>query len=61
MADKNTYEAGLAEAVHQAEQEYAKANAAGAGPNRIDRINRAASDLCKAEAAYEHCRRGIAY
>ena len=39
MADKNSYEASLAQAVHDCEHEVAVSNAAPAGPNRIERIS----------------------
>jgi hypothetical protein len=61
MADRNPIEANLAAAVHQAEYEYGKANAAPAGPNRIERIEKAALDLLKAESEYQNCLDGRAY
>ena len=61
MADKNSYEAKLAEAVHKAERAYGEANAAPASTTRIDRINKTADALTKAEAAYQHCLDGRAY
>jgi hypothetical protein len=60
MADKNSYEASLAEAVHKAERTYGAALAAPASGDRIDRINKAALDLTKAQQAYDHCLSGQA-
>jgi hypothetical protein len=54
MADKDTREDDLATAVHRAEREVGKANAAPAGPDRITRINRAYDAHTKAEQRLDH-------
>ena len=61
MADKNPIEAALAVRVHVAEDEVGKANAAPAGPGRIDRILKADAELSKAEQAYDDCLSGRGY
>jgi hypothetical protein len=61
MADHRPDERALAVAVHEAEVAYGKANAAPAGPGRIERINRTADALAKAEDAYFHRLSGRAY
>jgi hypothetical protein len=60
MADKRPYEESLAVAVHRAEYEYGKANAAPASADRIANINRASLALDKAQQAYDHCLSGQA-
>jgi hypothetical protein len=55
MADKNSREAKLAEAVHAAEYEANAASAAPAGPGRIERILKVDLDLLKAQRAYDDC------
>jgi hypothetical protein len=60
MADKNRYEENLAQAVHDAEQEVARANAAPAGAGRIEQINRADLALIKAQQTLDHCLSGQA-
>jgi hypothetical protein len=55
MADKNSYEASLANALHEAEREYGRANAAPAGPNRIQNINQACRALDEAQQRYDYC------
>ncbi len=54
MADKNPREEDLAVAVHRAEDGVRKANAAPAGPRRIDEINKADRQLSKAEQELDH-------
>jgi hypothetical protein len=61
MADHRPDERALAAAVHAAEIEVAKANSAGAGPGRIDRINKAYDALSKAEDDYFGRLSGRAY
>jgi hypothetical protein len=57
MADKNTRETRLAEAVHDCEYRAAQANAAPAGRGRIERILKADADLIEAAKNYDECRR----
>jgi hypothetical protein len=61
MADRNPIEAALAGAVHQAEYDVGKANAAPAGANRVERIAKADADLLKAGDAYDECLSGRGY
>jgi len=61
MADKNTREANLAEAVHQAEYAVARAHDQPAGPNRNDRILKAVDALDAAEQRFDDCISGRAY
>jgi hypothetical protein len=61
MADKNTYEANLAEQIHAAERAVGEANLAGAGPNRIEKILRAQDRLTKLEDELQRCLDGRAY
>ena len=58
---KTPYLDQLANDVQAAEQRYGQALSAPGGGDRIDKINRAALDLSKAEAAYQHCLDGRAY
>jgi hypothetical protein len=60
MADKNSYEAKLAEAVHAAEREVGLANAAPAGASRIERIVKADRQLIEAQQTLDHCLSGQA-
>ena len=60
MVDKNSYETRLAQAVHDAEQGVARANAAPAGAGRIENINRADLALIKAQQNLDHCLSGQA-
>jgi hypothetical protein len=55
VADKDSSQASLANALHEAEREYGRANAAPAGPNRIENINRACRALDEAQQKYTHC------
>jgi hypothetical protein len=52
---KNPYQDKLAADVLAAEQAYGKANAALAGPNRIENINRACRALDEAQQKYNYC------
>jgi hypothetical protein len=61
MADKNLREAGLANAVHEAEYDVAKAYDQPAGPNRNARILKALETLDAAEQSYDDCISGRAY
>ena len=61
MADKNPIEAALAAAIHQAEYEAGKANAAPASAGRLDRIGKADADLLKAGQAFDDCLAGRGY
>jgi hypothetical protein len=60
MADKNSYESQLAEAVHAAERECARANAAPAGAGRIERIVKADRDLVELQQRSDFCLSGQA-
>ena len=61
MADRNSIETKLAEAVHSAEYDVARAYDQPAGPNRIDRLVKAIDKLDAAEQAYDDCISGRAY
>jgi hypothetical protein len=54
MADKNSIQDGIAEAVHRAEAELRAANTAPAGAGRIERLNKAYVALDAAEQAYDN-------
>jgi hypothetical protein len=58
---KTPYLDKLANEVQAAEQAYGEANAAPASAGRIERINKAALALTKAETKYQHCLDGRAY
>ena len=60
MAEKNSYEAALAEAVHEAERRYGEA-LADTGSNRIENINRACEAMDRALRAYNDYIAGVAY
>jgi len=60
MADKNSYEAALAEAVHEAERRYGEA-LADTGSNRIENINRACEAMDRELRAYNDYIAGVAY
>lgn len=55
MADKDTYQAALAAAVHEAERAYGETLAAPASATRIEKINRACAALDQAQQRYDHC------
>jgi hypothetical protein len=57
MADRNSIEAKLAEAVHRAEYANAQALAAPAGPGSLQRIQKTDADLIEAQKAYDECLR----
>jgi hypothetical protein len=57
MADRNSIETKLAEAVHAAEYAAAQAISAPAGPGRIERILKADTDLIEAQKNYGECLR----
>jgi hypothetical protein len=58
---RNSYESKLASDLQAAEQAYRQATEAGASANRVERIERAAADLLKAEQDYSACLSGRAY
>jgi hypothetical protein len=60
MVDRNRYEAELAQKVHDCERSVGLANAMPAGPQRIERINRADLELIKAQQTLDHCLSGQA-
>jgi hypothetical protein len=55
MADRNPIEEKLAQKIHAAEYSVAQANAAPAGANRIERIQKAYDALDSAEQSYDDC------
>jgi len=55
MADRDKYLETEANRIHDLEREVARANAAGAGPGRIERINKADRALLEAWQAFDHC------
>jgi len=60
MADQNKYENALAEKIHEAERAVAAANAAPAGPQRIERILKADRHLIELQQEHDHCVSGQA-
>lgn len=54
MADRDPYELYLATVLHEAEREVARANAAPAGPQRMERIIKAGLELMKASQRLDH-------
>lgn len=55
MADKDSYQASLANALHEAERAYGEANALPASGSRIEKINAACRALDEAQQRYAHC------
>jgi hypothetical protein len=60
MADKDVYEADLANQIHNAERAVAKATAAPAGPTRVADVGRAEENLLKLQQQLDHCLSGQA-
>lgn len=55
MADKDTYEANLANEIHNAERAVAAAAAKGASATRVSDVQKAEENLLKLQQAYDHC------
>ena len=60
MVDRNCYEEDLADAIHKAERDVIKANAAPAGPDRVATILRADQKLLDLNQKLDHLLSGQA-